>query len=71
MTHESTRRAPPRRSCELATINANVTTFTIVNVAGQASFSGATTMRPVGAAALPFVVGLFAQRLGDRPLPGV
>jgi hypothetical protein len=44
--------------------NGNATTFTVVNVAGQASFSGATTIGSVGATALPFVVGLFDSRAG-------
>lgn len=42
----------------------SVTTFSIVNVAGQASFSGATTIGPTAAAALPYAVGLINPPLG-------
>jgi hypothetical protein len=42
----------------------SVTTFTITNVAGQASFSAATTIGPTAAAILPNAVGLISPLLG-------
>ncbi len=42
----------------------NVTTFTIKNVAGQASFSGATTLGPTGARIVPFAAGIINPYLG-------